>query len=118
MTSSVMRSSRSRAGIQLGMQRARGVVEGLCGGSEGRVIRDVAALEARARREGNRLATLTLDVDLRFASAASRAAFAGELADAIARLAAKYHDERAPGGRRFRLLAAVHPTPSAASASS
>jgi DNA-binding transcriptional ArsR family regulator len=77
----------------------------------GRAIRDVAALESRARKEGKRLATLTLEADLRFASAASRAAFAEELADAVARLAAKYHDERAPGGRRFRLLAAVHPAP-------
>jgi hypothetical protein len=47
---------------------------------------------------------------VRFASAEKRAQFARELTDAVARLAAKYHDERAPGGRRFRLLAAVHPT--------
>lgn len=78
----------------------------------GRTIRDLAELESRARKAGKRLATLTLEADVRFASAASRAAFAEELADAVARLAAKYHDERAPGGRRFRLLAAVHPTPS------
>lgn len=78
----------------------------------GRTIRDVATLEARARREGKRLATLTLEADVRFASAESRAAFAEELADAVTRLAAKYHDERAPGGRRFRLLAAIHPVQS------
>jgi DNA-binding transcriptional ArsR family regulator len=76
----------------------------------GRTIRDVASLEARARKAGKRIATLTLEADVRFASAASRAAFAEELTDSLARLAAKYHDERAPGGRRFRLLAAVHPT--------
>jgi DNA-binding transcriptional ArsR family regulator len=75
----------------------------------GQTIRDVAALDARARKEGKRIATLTLEADVRFASAATRAAFAGELADAVARLAAKYHDERAQGGRRFRILAAVHP---------
>ena len=77
----------------------------------GQVIRDVASLESRARKAGQRIATLTLEADVKFASAASRAAFAEELADAVARIAAKYHDERAPGGRRFRLLAAVHPTP-------
>ena len=77
----------------------------------GRTIRDLAVLETRARKAGKRLATLTLDAEVRFASAGSRAAFAEELADAVARLAAKYHDERAPGGRRFRLLAAVHPMP-------
>ncbi|MBI4420505.1 MAG: helix-turn-helix transcriptional regulator [Gemmatimonadetes bacterium] len=77
----------------------------------GRAIRDVAALEARARRQGKRIATFTIDADVRFASADARAAFAEELADAVARLAAKYHDDRAPDGRRFRLLAAIHPTP-------
>ncbi len=77
----------------------------------GRAIRDVAALEARARAEGKRLATLTLEAEVRFAGPEARAAFAEELADAVARLAAKYHDERAPGGRPFRLLAAVHPVP-------
>jgi DNA-binding transcriptional ArsR family regulator len=77
----------------------------------GRAIRDVAALEDRARKEGKRIATLTLEADVRFANAGSRAKFAEELAEAVARIAAKYHDERAPGGRRFRLLAAVHPVP-------
>jgi len=77
----------------------------------GRVIRDVGALEAQARAEGKRIATLTLDAEVRFASAGKRAEFARELTEAVARLAAKYHDERASGGRRFRLLAAVHPTP-------
>ena len=41
----------------------------------------------------------------------ARAKFADELADAVARIAARYHDDRAQGGRRFRLLAAVHPVP-------
>ena len=77
----------------------------------GRAIRDVAWLEAGARKAGQRIATLTLEADVRFADAESRAAFGTELADAVARIAAKYHDERAPAGRRFRLLAAVHPTP-------
>src|SRR6476469_62312 len=75
----------------------------------GRTIRDVGALEARARRDQKRLATLTLETEVRFATAESRAAFAEELAATVARLAAKYHDEWAPNGRRFRLLAAVHP---------
>jgi DNA-binding transcriptional ArsR family regulator len=77
----------------------------------GRAIRDVASLETRARKQGKRIATLTLEAEVRFASAASRAAFAEELTEAVARITAKYHDERTPGGRRFRLLAAVHPTP-------
>jgi DNA-binding transcriptional ArsR family regulator len=75
----------------------------------GRTIREVAELEDKAKREGKRVATLTLEADVRFASAATRARFAEELADAVARIAARYHDDRASGGRRFRLLAAVHP---------
>jgi hypothetical protein len=78
----------------------------------GRAIREVASLEARARGEGKRLATFTLDADVRFASAESRAAFAEELAEAVAQLATKYHDEQTPGGRRFRMFAAIHPAPS------
>lgn len=77
----------------------------------GRAIRDVATLEDRARKAGKRVATLTLEADVRFANAESRAAFAEELSNALARIAAKYHDDRATGGRRFRLLAAVHPIP-------
>ena len=57
------------------------------------------------------VATLTLETDVRFASAEARAKFAEELTDAVARIAARYHDDRAPGGRRFRLLTAVHPVP-------
>jgi DNA-binding transcriptional ArsR family regulator len=74
-----------------------------------RAIRDLAALCLRAGRAGKRIATLTLDTEIRFASAESRAAFAEELTASIAQLAAKYHNERAEGGRRFRLIAASYP---------
>src|SRR6185503_13817921 len=76
-----------------------------------RVIRDVATLQTRARGQGKRLATLTLEADVRFASAETRAAFAEELTDVLAALVSKYHDERTPGGRRFRVVAGVHPAP-------
>ena len=74
-----------------------------------RAIRDLAALCLRAGRAGKRIATLTLEAEIRFASAESRAAFAEELTASIAQLAAKYHNERAEGGRRFRLIAASYP---------
>jgi DNA-binding transcriptional ArsR family regulator len=74
-----------------------------------RAVRETADLSERAAAEGRRLATLTIEAEIRFASTASRAAFADDLADAIARLAAKYHDDHAPAGRRFRLLAMAHP---------
>ena len=74
-----------------------------------RTLRDMADLSDRAAVEGRRLATLTIETEIRFASTASRAAFADDLADALARLAARYHDEAAPAGRRFRLVTLVHP---------
>ena len=80
--------------------------------SAARAIQDVTALGARARREGRRIATLTLDGEIRFATAAARTAFAEELSAAIATLVGRYHDEHAPQGRRFRILTMVHPSAS------
>jgi DNA-binding transcriptional ArsR family regulator len=74
-----------------------------------RVIRDLAALCLRAGQARKRVATLTLETEIRFATAQSRAAFAEELTASIAHLARKYHHEQAEGGRRFRLIAASYP---------
>jgi len=74
-----------------------------------RTLRDVGALDARAQKAGRRLATLTLETEVRFASAEARTGFANELAGAVARLAAKYHDEKVSGGRPFRFVVAGHP---------
>jgi DNA-binding transcriptional ArsR family regulator len=74
-----------------------------------RIIRDLAALCLRAGKARKRVATLTLETEIRFATAESRSAFAGELTASIAHLAAKYHNEQAEGGRRFRLVAASYP---------
>lgn len=74
-----------------------------------RAIRELAILTVRARRAGKRLATLTLETEIRFRNAAERHQFAEELAAAVASLAAKYHDEHAAGGRAFRVLAASYP---------
>jgi predicted ArsR family transcriptional regulator len=76
-----------------------------------RVVREVAALVRAASAAGQQLPTLTIDTDLRFASAADRAAFTSELADVVRRLAARYHDEQAEGGRWHRLLVAAYPKP-------
>ena len=73
-------------------------------------IRSVAALERRASKEGKRFATLTLDAEIRFASAEARAAFATELTDAVARLVARFHVDHAPKGRTYRLVVGTHPT--------
>jgi DNA-binding transcriptional ArsR family regulator len=76
-----------------------------------RTVREVGELLAGATRTGKRLATFAVDGEVRFASAADRAAFADELAQAVTALVGKYHDESAPGGRPHRVVVAVHPTP-------
>jgi hypothetical protein len=75
-----------------------------------RLVKEMGELIARARRAHRPLATFAIDTEVRFGSASDRARFAAELADAIDGLASKYHDERATGGRRHRLIVALHPT--------
>jgi DNA-binding transcriptional ArsR family regulator len=76
-----------------------------------RVIREVSVLLRRARETGKRLPTLSLDTEVRFRSAADRAAFSRELTEALTQLIARYHDESAPGGRAHRLVVVAHPLP-------
>jgi len=74
-----------------------------------RAIRDLAVLAGRAEKAGKRLSTMALEVEVRFASAEARHAFAEELTREVARLAARYHDESAVNGRRFRFFGGVYP---------
>ncbi len=74
-----------------------------------RTLRDVGELDQRAGKAGRRLATLTLETEVRFASADARAGFADELSTALARLVDKYHDAQAPGGHSFRFVVAGYP---------
>jgi DNA-binding transcriptional ArsR family regulator len=76
-----------------------------------RVIREVSTLLRRSKDLDKRLATLSLDTEIRFRSAADRAAFTNDLTKAITTLAARYHDEAAPGGRSHRLVVVAHPLP-------
>lgn len=76
----------------------------------GQLVRDIGQLIGGAVKAGRRVATFAVDGDVRFASAADRAAFTGELAAAVTSLVAKYHDERAPQGRNHRIVVAVHPS--------
>ncbi len=75
-----------------------------------RLVRDVGALLTGADKAKKRVATFALDGEVRFASAADRAAFAEELAGTVTGLIGKYHDETATGGRSHRLIVAIHPT--------
>jgi DNA-binding transcriptional ArsR family regulator len=74
-----------------------------------RTVREVGELLAGATKAGKRLATFAVDGEVRFASAADRAAFADELAQAVTALVGKYHDESAPAGRPHRVVVAIHP---------
>ena len=71
-----------------------------------RIIRETAVLRARADKAHKKLATLTLEAEVTFASAADRSGFAEELANEVARLAAKYHSG---SGRTFRFVVSGYP---------
>ena len=76
-----------------------------------RIIREVGALLRRSEEIDKRLPTLSLDTEIRFRSAAARAAFSDDLTKAITTLAARYHDESAPGSRPHRLVVVAYPLP-------
>jgi hypothetical protein len=76
-----------------------------------RALREVSRMRQAADDAGKHLATLTLETEIRFATAADRGAFAEELAREIARLTAKYHDASAPRGRVHRLVSFAYPKP-------
>ena len=71
---------------------------------------------ARSAETGKRLATLSIDTEIRFASPEARAKFSSELLAAAGDLARRYHDESAPGGRRHRLVVVAYPAPAGAPA--
>ena len=74
-----------------------------------RMAREVGEAQAIAEKAGKRLPTLSTDVEIRLRSPREREAFAEELLEAIARLAAKYHDEIHPDGRTYRVVVGAHP---------
>jgi DNA-binding transcriptional ArsR family regulator len=74
-----------------------------------RMVREVGELLAGATQARKRVATFALDGQVRFASAADRAAFAEELASVVTALIGKYHDQTAERGRDHRVIVAVHP---------
>lgn len=76
-----------------------------------RIVREVGALCATARTRRKRLATLSIDTVIAFRSPDDRAAFATELAEAVSRLAARYHDDRASSSRPHRLVVVSYPAP-------
>ena len=77
--------------------------------SAARIIRDLADLLDRSARQQRRLATATIESEVRLASPADFARFTGDLGEAIARVVAKH---RVPegSGRPLRIVAAIYPT--------
>ncbi|MFE2432994.1 ArsR/SmtB family transcription factor [Streptomyces sp. NPDC059373] len=75
-----------------------------------RLVQEVGQLIVGATAAKRKLATYAIDSEVRFASAADRAAFAAELTDAVGGLVAKYHDGSAESGRKHRLVVALHPS--------
>ena len=78
-----------------------------------RIVREVSGLMRRAAEAHKQLATLSLDAEIRFKSAADRARFSQELTDAVMSLVSRYHDATTPGGRAHRLVVVAHPMPPA-----
>lgn len=73
-----------------------------------RIIREVAQIALGAREAGKKLATLTLESEVRFRSPAERSAFAAELSLAFATICSKY-DADVPGARSFRFVIGGYP---------
>lgn len=76
-----------------------------------RLLQDVGRLTTRAGRR--RVATFAIDGEVRFATAADRAAFAEALGEAVAELVARFHVPDEAGGRVHRIVVALHPRPPA-----
>ena len=74
-----------------------------------RAIRDLAILRRRADREKKRLATLTIETEIRLGSPDKLHQFAEELSERVGELVTKYHDEQADGGRTFRFFVGGYP---------
>jgi DNA-binding transcriptional ArsR family regulator len=78
-------------------------------GVAARMISDLATLKRRAAKTGRTVSTLTLQVDVRFASSADRDAFGEDVAGEIARLVREYHNDSDPDGRVHRMMIGVYP---------
>lgn len=78
---------------------------------------EVARAAAEAEERGKRLATLSLDAELRFESARQRKEFTEALEQAVAQVVARHssparrEDGKAGRGRPYRLILGCHPIP-------
>ncbi|MGH7475573.1 MAG: ArsR/SmtB family transcription factor [Longimicrobiales bacterium] len=73
-----------------------------------RAIRELAQLMENARNQRKRLATASLDTEVRLLRPADFPAFIAELSRGVAEVVAKYDDDRA-GARSFRVILGAYP---------
>jgi hypothetical protein len=74
-----------------------------------RAVREVGRLLRGAEAAGQKLATLSIDTEIRFRSPGERAAFTRELTEAVMSLVRRYHDAAAADGRPHRLVVLAYP---------
>ena len=75
-----------------------------------RAVAELASLRSGAAEAGKKVATLTLSAEVRFATPATRLAFATDITAAFSGVIAKYHDEAAAEGRTFRVFLGGYPS--------
>jgi DNA-binding transcriptional ArsR family regulator len=92
--------------VELVEERRKGNVTERVLRATARLVGDVGTLITGATKARKRVATFAIDGEVRFATAADRAAFAEELATSMTALVSKYHADE---GRSHRLIVAVHP---------
>jgi DNA-binding transcriptional ArsR family regulator len=76
----------------------------------GRLVQELGVLLTRSQEAHQPLASFGLDTEITFADAAARSAFVAQLTDAVESLVARYHAGAEPGGRKHRLIVALHPS--------
>lgn len=72
------------------------------------LVADVGRMQTAAEAEGARLLTFTLEAEVTLARPADLEVYAERLAQAVAAVSAEFN---AKTGRRYRVVAAAHPTP-------
>jgi DNA-binding transcriptional ArsR family regulator len=77
----------------------------------GRIVRDVGELQREADHTRQRLATLTVETEVHFASQRDQQTFVAELTDVVADLVAKYNQPAIAGGPRSAFVVAGYPNP-------
>ena len=74
-----------------------------------RMAQDIGRAQQAAEKAGQRLATLSAEVEVRFRTPRDLRAFADELVQALATISARYNDEAAAEGRSYRVILGGYP---------